>query len=173
MEAISGSAPLSAEFAAFMAVANAKLDGIDPSTIDTAQLRANAMATQEAVAKNAKAHANATELTLEGHYRVFEAARSMNSDALLAFAKAEAYAHLKESDLAWAFNQANSHLHLYPDEACRVQGVRKVLVPFLEACWKAQPAGDREGSLSSWVKAQSYEIEEKYGIAAPSLLDRL
>lgn len=171
--AIQASPQLSAEFAAFLAIANATLDGVDPSTIDTAQVRANAMAAQEAVAKNAKAHANATERTLEGHYRVFEAARTLKADALLDLARTDAYAHLKPDDLAWAFNQANSHLHLYPDDACRVQGVRKVLPAFLEACWKAQPEGEREGSLAAWVKAQSREIEEAYGIAAPSLLDRL
>lgn len=172
-QAIQASPDLSAEFAAYLAIANAKLDGVDPSTIDTAQIRANAMAVQEQVAKNAKAHANATELTLEGHYKVFEAARTLRADALIEFAKREAYAHLKPDDLGWAFNQANSHLHLYPDDACRVQGIRKVMPSFLEACWKAQPPADREGSLASFVKEQTYEIEEKYGIAAPSLLDRL
>jgi hypothetical protein len=172
-QAIQASPQLSAEFVAYMAVANAKLDGVDPATLDMDALRRNAQATQEAVGANARAHQDATQKTLEGHYELFEAARTMNADELLRAAKKQFYAHLKADDIPWAFNQANSHLHLNPKEACRIQAPRKVLPSFLEACWKAQPPDDREGSLSSWVKAQTYEIEEAYGIAAPSLLDRL
>jgi hypothetical protein len=172
-QATQASPQLSAEFAAFLAIANAKLDGFDPSTIDVGQVRANAMAAQEAIGANARANANATELTLEGHYRVFEAARSLGADALIDFAGREAYAHLDPGELGWAFDRARLHLHLSADDACRVQGVRKVLPAFLAACWKAQPADEREGSLSSFVKTETREVEEAYGIAAPTLLDRL
>jgi hypothetical protein len=172
-QAIAASPALTAEFTAFMAIANARLDGIDPNTLDLAGIRARAVATQEAVSAQATAHADSTTRTLEGHYAVFEAARTRDSDALLAWAKTEAYAHLKGDDIGWAFGRANAHLHLYEDDACRVQGVRQVLKSFLEACWKAQPPGDREGSLAGFVREQSREIEEAYGIGKPSLLDRL
>lgn len=172
-QAIQGDPQLSAEYAAFLAIANAKLQGIDPATLDLAGIRDRAQAAHGAVSQAAAAHASSSEKTLEGHYAVFEAARTRDADALLDWARANAYAHLPESDLAWAFGRANAHLHLYEDDACRVQDPRAILKSFLEATWKITPADEREGSLAGWVKEQSREIEEAYGIAAPSLLDRL
>lgn len=167
---IQGNAALSAEYVAFYAVAQAKLSGAD---VDIDAVRAQALANHEAVAANARAHASATELTREGHFLVFEAARTRTPEQLIHYARETAYRHLKPDELAWAMGRALSELCLHADDPIRVQRPRQVCPSFLAALWEVTPPAEREGSLARFVKNETANVEEAYGIQAPSLLDRL
>lgn len=167
---IKGDAALSAEYAAFYGVAQAKASGVD---VDIEAVRQQAMANQSFVAAAGKAHDTATAKTREGHFLLFEAARTMTAEALLDYARREAYAHLQPDELGWAFERALHELCLHADDPIRVQAPRQVCASFLAACWTATPADEREGSLAAFITAETRNVEEAYGINAPSLTDRL
>ncbi len=160
-QAIQRDAALSTEYAAFYGVARARMLGQD---VDLDAVRAQAQATHEAVARNANAHATATEKTYEGHFLVFEAARSRTPAELVAYARETAYAHLRPDELGWAFGRAFSALCLHDDDPIRIQDPLAVCPSFLAALWEVTPPDEREGALGRFVKRSTAEVAEAYGL---------
>jgi hypothetical protein len=159
--AIQGDAGLTSEYAAFYGVARARMLGQD---VDIDAVRAQAQATHEAVSRHASAHATATQKTYEGHFLVFEAARTGSAAELIEFARETAYAHLRPDELAWAMGRAFNALCLHDEDPIRVQDPMAVCPSFLAALWEVTPAEEREGALPRFVKRSTAEVAEAYGL---------
>lgn len=168
-QTIQGDANLSAEFAAFYSIANAKLDGIDPSTINTDAVAAQARANADFVSKNAKKHEQSNEATTAGHYGLFEVARKFPPDQVLRAAREKAYAHLSEDDLAWAFDRAAGHLKLHATGAKKIDKPVEVCASFFSAMYDVMPANEKPSSKAKFIKQETDEVKEAYGLSDPGL----